>query len=218
MENNDHFINEMSDKSIAHKEDFARKQNDLTQLALRLGASEVGIINASQVPVEDHLANVCREIRCEAYGLSPSCPPHVSGPSGFRELIKKMRYGVVVRIDIPSSVMFSNERREVMGLLHEIVAGVEQKAVHMGYSGSKSFAGGSCKNIFCGEHAECRVLSEQGECRNPQTARPSMSGFGINVLKLMQLAGIPVDKSLTPAETGYHEESMSWVAGLVMVG
>jgi hypothetical protein len=34
----------------------------------------------------------------------------------------------------------------------------------------------------------------------------------------MQLAGIPVDKSLTPAETGYHEESMSWVAGLVMVG
>jgi predicted metal-binding protein len=218
MKNVDHFINEMSDKSITHKENFLREQNDLAQLARRLGASEVGIVDASQMPVEDHLANVCLEIRCDAYGLSPSCPPHVSGPSGFRELIKKMRYGVVVRIDIPSSVMFSNERGEVMGLLHEIVAAVEQEAVHMGYAASKSFAGGSCKNIFCGEHAECRVLSERGECRNAQTARPSMSGFGINVLKLMQLAGIPVDKSLTPAETGYHEESMSWVAGLVMVG
>jgi len=218
MKNIDHFINEMSDKSITHKENFLRKQNDLAQLARRLGASEVGIVDASQVPVEDPLANVCMEIRCDAYGLSPSCPPHVSGPSGFRELIKKMRYGVVVRIDIPSSVMFSNERGEVMGLLHEIVAAVEQEAVHMGYAASKSFAGGSCKNIFCGEHAECRVLSERGECRNPQTARPSMSGFGINVLKLMQLAGIPVEKSLTPTETGYHEESMSWVAGLVMVG
>ncbi len=218
MEKSDHFMNEMSDKATMQNETSTQELNELIRLARRLGASAVGIIEASQVPVEDHLANVCREIRCEAYGLSPSCPPHVSGPSGFRELNKKMRYGVVVRIDIPSSVMFSNERREVMGLLHEIVAAVEQEAVHMGYADSKSFAGGSCKNIFCGEHAECRVLSEQGECRNPQTARPSMSGFGINVLKLMQLAGIPVDKSLTPAETGYYEESMSWVAGLVMVG
>jgi len=218
MENNDPLINKISDTVTTHKEIFVQKQNDLTQLARRLGASEVGIVNASQVPVEDHLANVCREIRCEAYGLSPSCPPNVSGPSGFKELIKKMRYGVVVRIDIPSSVMFSNERREVMGLLHEIVASVEQEAVRMGYAGSKSFAGGSCKQIFCREHAECRVISEQGECRNPKSARPSMSGFGINVLKLMQKAGIPVDKSLTPDQTGYHGESMSWVAGLVMVG
>ena len=218
MENNDPLINKISDTVTTHKEIFVQKQNDLTQLARRLGASEVGIVNASQVPVEDPLANVCREIRCEAYGLSPSCPPNVSGPSGFRDLTQKMRYGVVVRIDIPSSVMFSNERKEVMGLLHETVAGVEQEAVRMGYAGSKAFAGGSCKQIFCREHAECRVLSEQGECRNPQSARPSMSGFGINVLKLMQKAGIPVDKSLTPDQTGYHGESMSWVAGLVMVG
>lgn len=218
MEKNTPFMNEMPHKTAMQKKTSEQEPNDLIQLARRLGASEVGIVNASQVPVEDHLANVCREIRCEAYGLSPSCPPNVSGPSGFRELTKKTRYGVVVRIHIPSSVMFSNERREVMGLLHEIVAGVEQEAVRMGYAGSKSFAGGSCKQIFCREETECRVLSEQGECRNPRIARPSMSGFGINVLKLMQKAGIPVDKSLTPDQTGYHGESMSWVAGLVMVG
>jgi len=218
MENNDPLINEISDTVTTHKEIFVQKQNDLTQLARRLGTSEVGIINASQVPVEDLLANVCREIRCEAYGLSPSCPPHVSGPSGFRELIRKLRYGVVIRIDIPSSVMFSNERNEVMQLLHEIVSSVEREAVRMGYTESKAFAGGSCKKIFCREHAECQVLSKQGECRNPQSARPSMSGFGINVLTLLKNAGIPADKSLTPAQTGYHGESMSWVAGLVMVG
>ena len=218
MEKNEHVINGMPHKAATQNETTPRELNDLIQLARQLGASEVGIVSTSQVPVEDHLASVCREIRCDAYGLSPSCPPNVSGPSGFRELIKRMRYGVVVRIDIPSSVMFSNERREVMGLLHEIVAGVEREAVRTGYAGSKSFAGGSCKQIFCREHAECRVLSKQGECRNPQSARPSMSGFGINVLKLMQKAGIPVDKSLTPDETGYHGESMSWVTGLVMVG
>jgi predicted metal-binding protein len=218
MEKNDHFVNEMPDKAATLKETFAQELNDLTQLARRLGASEVGITSASHVPVEDHLANVCRDIRCETYGLSPSCPPHVSGPSGFRELIKKTRYAMVIRIDIPSSVMFSNERREVMGLLHEIVSSVEREAVHLGYAESKAFAGGSCKKIFCREYAACRVLSEQGECRNPEYARPSMSGFGINVSKLMQKAGIPVDKPTAPAQADTHEESMSWVAGVVMVG
>ena len=164
--------------------------NELKQLAFRLGAGAVGIIGAGDVPVDDDLANVCRETPCEAYGLSPSCPPHVSGPAGFRKLIRKTRHAVVIRLDVPSSIMFSNERNEVMQLLHEIVSGVERAAVRMGYTESKGFAGGSCKKIFCREHAACRVLSGEGECRNPQYARPSMSGFGINVLKLLQKAGI----------------------------
>ena len=218
MDNNAQLNQETPDVAVTQTEASTQKLNDLLQLAYRSGASGVGIISASHVPVEDHLANVCREIRCETYGLSPSCPPHVSGPSGFRELIRKTRHAVVIRIDIPSSVMFSNERNEVMQLLHEIVSSVEQEAVRMGYGESKAFAGGSCKKIFCRDHAACRVLSEEGECRNPQYARPSMSGFGINVLKLMQKAGIPVDKSPTPDQDGYHEKSMSWLAGLVMVG
>lgn len=218
MGNNAHFIHETPDTTAKQAENPVQKLNDLIQLAYRSGAGEVGIIRADDVPVEDRLANVCREIRCEAYGLSPSCPPHVSGPSGFRKLIKKSLHAVVIRIDIPSSVMFSNERKEVMQLLHEIVSSVEQAAIRIGYTESKAFAGGSCKNIFCSKHAECRVLSEQGECRNPQYARPSMSGFGINVLNLMQKAGIPADKTPTPAQADYHEDAMSWVAGLVMVG
>ncbi len=192
------------------------KLNELMQLAFRLGAGAVGIIGAGDVPVDDDLAKVCRETPCEAYGLSLSCPPHVSGPAGFRKLIRKTRHAVVIRLDVPSSIMFSNECNEVMQLLHEIVSGVERAAVRMGYAESKGFAGGSCKKIFCREHAACRVLSGQGECRNPQYARPSMSGFGISVLKLLQNAGIPMDK--TPVRADYPDESMSWVAGLVMVG
>ncbi len=218
MDNNAQLNQKTLDMAVTQAGTSTQKLNDLIQLAYRSGASEVGITSASHVPVEDRLANVCREIRCETYGLSPSCPPHVSGPSGFRELIRKTRHAVVIRIDIPSSVMFSNERLEVMGLLHEIVSSVEQEAIRMGYAESKAFAGGSCKEIFCGKHAACLVLSKQGECRNPQYARPSMSGFGINVLALMEKAGIPMDKSLTPDQAGYHEESMSWLAGLVMVG
>jgi hypothetical protein len=40
--------------------------------------------------------------------------------------------------------MFSNERKDVMRLLHQIVATVEQKAIELGFGKSKAFAGGSC--------------------------------------------------------------------------
>jgi predicted metal-binding protein len=125
------------------------------------------------------------------------------------------RYSIVVRIDVPTSAMFSDERREIMQLLHEIVAGVEKKAAGMGYKGTKAFAGGSCKYLFCRDHTTCRVLAEKGECRNPQSARPSMSGFGINVSRLMHSAGWSLEKA-TRAQAS-DEESMTWVAGLIMI-
>ena len=121
----------------------------------------------------------------------------------------------MVRIDVPTAVMFSDERREIMQLLHEIVAGVEDKASAMGHAATRAFAGGSCKNIFCRDHTACRVLSKAGECRNPRFARPSMSGFGINVSKLMHSAGWSLEKA-TRAQAS-DEESMTWVAGLIMI-
>jgi predicted metal-binding protein len=92
---------------------------------------------------------------------------------------------------------------------------VEQAAGEMGHSNSKAFAGGSCKDLFCHDFPACRVLSEGGECRFPQHARPSMSGFGINVLELMKVCGWPAN-IVRKAESG--TDSMSWIAGLVLVG
>ena len=193
-----------------------REFDGLVQLARESGANEVGIMRASEVPVEDGLATLCGDPPCDAYGLSGNCPPHVSGPDGFRELKKKMRHALVFRIDIPESVMFSNDRNEVFGLVQETVAELERAAVHMGSPESKGFAGGSCKNIFCYDHGACRVLSKEGECRNPERARPSMSGFGINVMELLKKAGIPPGNAVTQPED--LKEPMTWVAGLVMLG
>jgi predicted metal-binding protein len=197
------------------KETVTSHLKELIQLSYRLGATNASIISAMDISIEDDLVSFCREPRCENYGLSPSCPPHVTGPSGFRALLKTVEHAIVIRIDVPSSVLFSNERREVMALLHEIVAGVEQAAVRMGYAYAKAFAGGSCKNIFCHDHADCRRLSKKGDCRNPQYARPSMSGFGINVSKLMKAAGWPGD--INPSGLDSDTESMSWVTGLIVI-
>lgn len=206
---NDEIINNSLDKTNW-------RLKELTQLAYQLGASGATDISTSDISVEDDLANLCREPQCASYGLSTSCPPHVPGPSGFRELLKNFKHAIVIKIDVPLEILLSTDRRDIMKLLHEIAAGIEQAAVKTGYSNSKAFAGGSCKTIFCRDHEDCRVLTEGGECRNPRHARPSMSGFGINVSKLMQAAGWTMNRYTNEADS--DTASTAPICGLILIG
>ncbi len=185
----------------------------LIQLALRSGASAARRIPAESISVKDELARLCLDPRCEQYGLSAGCPPYVSGPAGFRKIQAAFAEAIVLKIDVAAEALFSDERRKIMKLLHEAVAAVEQAAFHMGYKNSRGFAGGSCKSLFCSEEADCRVVSGRKGCRYPQSARPSMSGFGIDVGKLMRSAGWSGEKAVAEADSG-----LTWVAGLVLVG
>lgn len=188
----------------------------LLRIAFQSGASRAGLIPVEEISAEEDLASLCRKPQCRNYGLAAGCPPHVSGPSGFRKLLEKMRHAIVIRIDVPSSILFSDQRHDIMKLLHETAANIERSAVEMGFTLSKAFAGSSCKKIFCHEHAECRVISDNGKCRNPQSARPSMSGYGINVSKLMTSAGWPSKMNMQQDQK--DGESISWVAGLILIG
>ncbi len=198
-------------------ERYELKPDELVQAALKLGAGAVDarLIPASDILVEDELAEMCREPRCSNYGLSKSCPPHVPGPAAMREWLRHYEHAVFIKIDVPSDLLQTDELQDIFKLLHEISAGVEKLALEQGYSCAKAFAGGSCKLIFCRDHEGCRVLTEGGECRNPRYARPSMSGFGINVSKLKELAGLSEDRNT--ANTG-TDTSTSAFYGLVLVG
>jgi len=199
--------------------------NKLIQGAHRSGASEAVIVLAKDILSEDHLADYCRKPRCENYGLSKSCPPNVAGPLAFRKQLEAFHQGIFFKIDVPSDILFSSERREFFQLLHEIAANIEQSAVKMGFARAQAYAGGSCKNIFCFDHPDCPGLLEPGNCRNPQLARPSMSGFGINVAELVKTAGwtgthdpdsiggVPPGGALP----GGGPDSMSPIYGLVLI-
>ena len=192
------------------------EMKELTGLACRLGASNVKVISTSEISIEENLAKLCREPQCENYGLSASCPPHVAGPSGFRKLLENFEQAVVFKIDVPSEILLSSDRREVFRALHEIAANIEHSAVEMGFHHSRAYAGGSCKRLFCQDYAYCRVLKEGGECRNPHRARPSMSGFGINVSRLMEAAGWTMKR--IAQDTSRDKVSMGTVCGLVLIG
>lgn len=187
----------------------------LIECAWGLGATGAAVIRTADIVVDESLAERCREPRCENYGLAMSCPPHVAGPVAFRKLLEGFRQAIVVKIDVPADVLLSSESREVFQLLHEVAAGIERSAVEMGFAGARAFAGGSCKAIFCDEHQECLALAENGKCRHPLYARPSMSGFGINVAKLFEAAGWEMNW------VTHHPDStstkMANVCGLVLI-
>ena len=177
---------------ISEKEQNGLKASlaHLQQEAKRLGATDSVVISSGDIRVEDGLAVLCNgEYTCQNYGIAASCPPYVEGPEQFRKWQGKSRYAITVKIELPSSVIFSDGRKDVMKLLHQVVAGVEKKAIAFGFSQSRAFAGGSCKQLFCEENKTCCVVADNLPCRHIKEARPSMSGFGIDVIQLMNTSG-----------------------------
>jgi predicted metal-binding protein len=165
------------------------KTADLLELAMRLGASEAVLFSSEELVIKEELAARCLEPRCDNYGLSPGCPPHTDGPQGFRRLLTEYEHVLFFHIEVPAHVLYSSDNRELFQLLHEVAAGIEEEAHHLGWNRARTFAGDSCKRLFCEEQKECPALSPGGACRFPRLARPSMSGYGIDVGHLMRRAG-----------------------------
>ena len=163
--------------------------------AYQLGASDASTISPNQIEVCDELAAFCEKPKCEGFGASMSCPPHVAGPNWIRKRLDDCTGAIVYRITLPSDIMYSHQRIEIYRLLHEIGSSIEKKAKQMGYPNASAYAAGSCKKLFCSDYLDCNVLSGKGECRHPDVARPSMSGFGIDVKKLMAVAGWQSEES-----------------------
>ena len=192
------------------------KFKEIIEEAYKLGASKASIISAKDISVDHSLADRCREPKCIYYGLSKSCPPHVAGPSGFKKNLENYDHAIFFKIDIPAEILYSSQNREIFQLLHQIAASIEKTAINNGFAEPQAYAGGSCKNIFCHEHSECQALSENGKCRHPEYARPSMSGFGIHVAKLFEACGWTGGRITDDPDSG--KEKTESVCGLVLIG
>lgn len=166
-----------------------KDEQDLVAYARRNGASDAVIVPTRDIVVDDRFAAFCRQPQCEQYGRSIHCPPHTPGPAGFQKWAAAHPRALFFKIDVPSAALFSDERRQVFQLLQETAAAIEHRALQTGYRKVRAFAGGSCKAVFCHADPDCAALASPGQCRHPQVARPSMSGFGIDVAKLFATAG-----------------------------
>lgn len=178
-----------------------------------IGAARVKSVAPDKICVEEKLAALCHDPKCPFWGQSMSCPPYVTGPAGFRKLLASCRHAIVFRFEVQACSLQGEERPQVMRLLHEMTAAIEIRAKELGFTEAAGFAGGSCKASFCADKPFCRVIEQQEECCYPDQARPSMSGYGVNVGSLMEAAGWPGD--VFPSRD--DQEQMSWVGGLVLL-
>ncbi len=184
-------------------------------MAHRKGVSDAVIISPDLIPVDDKFAGFCKEPGCPGYGQSLSCPPHAKGPDWFIEQIKTYAHALVFKFDVPTTSLLGNERLDLLGLIHETAAQLETFSKEKGFGRARGFAGGSCKEVFCAAHLNCRVLHDKKSCRNPDRARQSMSAVGINFLKLSRAVGWKM-KVIT-SSTDPEKVPMGIVAGLILI-
>lgn len=196
--------------------DNYEKTDKVVEYAFSLGVSDAKIMVPGLIPVDNRFPRYCKEPGCPGYGRSMSCPPNVKGPDWFRKYLKKFNHALVFKFDVPSTTLLSQDRHDVTRLIHETASGIERFAVDGGFKNSKGFAGGSCKELFCGDYNECRVVAGKGECRNPAVARQSMSGMGVDFLKLTKLVNWKMN--IITKDTDPDEIPMGFMAGLVLLG
>jgi predicted metal-binding protein len=192
-----------------------KHEQHLLRRATELGVSDARLIDAAHIRVEDDLAAICKDPGCPGYGQGANCPPHVMKPEAFRELLRAYPRALVFKFDVPTEVLLGDGRFEVSRIVHETAAALERHARTCGYAAARGFAAGSCKRIFCSEEIDCRVLSGNGDCRNPEAARPSISGLGVNFFELSRTVDWPIHK--ITSESNPDEVPMGLMAGIVLL-
>jgi predicted metal-binding protein len=193
----------------------ASPEEHLIRYARQLGVSDVRLIDAVDIRVEDRLADICRDPGCPGYGQGANCPPHVMRPEAFRQRLRHYPRALVFKFDVPTDVLLGDGRFEVARLVHETAADLEAHALSHGYAAARGLAAGSCRRIFCAGEKDCRVIATGGRCRHPETARPSISGLGVNFFALSRTVGWSIDKITRDSRP--EEVPMGLMAGIVLL-
>ena len=175
--------------------------------ALELGADRAKLVACEEIPVDERVVLKCQIPRCLGYGTGAHCPPNTLKPAELRELLKKYQWAVYLTKDVPPEVIVRNkatkqERVSVYQNIFKIVNELESMAFYDGHYLAFGFAAGSCRHTFCGSEETCKGLQGK-KCRFALRARPSMEAVGIDVYKMVALAGwdvYPIGCDAMPAD------------------
>ena len=188
------------------------------QYALKLGADEARVVDASKIPVEDAVAFKCRVPRCFGYDSCAQCPPHAPKPAEIRQLLKGCSHGVFFVRRVSSKLLKlernDKERKAAFRRILEIVAKLESAAFYDGHYLSVGFSAGSCFSSLCDPKLGCQVLKGEN-CRFALKARPSMEAVGMNVYSLIASSGRDVYPYGSDADP--EDIPVANLAGLVLI-
>ena len=183
-------------KRISVDMDEAQLKQDLERYkdkALELGASRAKVVRAEEIPVDERVTLKCQVPRCFGYGVSANCPPNTLKPAELRTLLRKCKWAIFFALDVPSEVIVRDkatikERVAAYQNVYKIVTDIESIAFYDGHYLAFGFGAGSCRHTFCGLEEDCQAMKGK-KCRFSLRARPSMEAVGIDVYRMVDLAG-----------------------------
>ncbi len=155
------------------------------------GASEVRLIQAKSIIVDERVRLKCQIPLCDTYGRNLMCPPRLPSVEEFRRALARFSGAILVQVSAPLPAPSDGRMSEdVFGpakRLHELVNLGEKMAFAGGLHFATGLIGGCCR--LC---EECVAVQGETKCRFPFKARPSMEAMGIDVFSTLRRAGIPV--------------------------
>ena len=153
------------------------------------GASEVKLIYASDVIVDERVRLKCQIPICDAYGKNLMCPPYLPSVKEFRAALARYDKALLVQLSVPLHKKTKGRTKAVFDparVLHELVNLGERLCFESGYRFATGLIGGCCR--LC---EECIVMEPEGHCRHPFRARPSMEAMGIDVIGTLEKTDLP---------------------------
>ncbi|MDR3555736.1 MAG: DUF2284 domain-containing protein [Syntrophobacteraceae bacterium] len=160
----------------------------LESQAIRAGFSFARVIDAGSIAVEAWVRLKCR-FGCGRYETSLKCPPFSPDEEKMRDLISGYRHALLVQGSPPSE------------LFHDQLLALERSLFLRGYYEALAFGAGPCP--------VCPSCPQDGRCRFPQRARPSLEACGVDVYETARRAGL----SLNPVT---HRQGYVKYVGLVL--
>ena len=191
-----------------------RLQKDLLKYkkqAIEMGATDAKVVSSEAVVIDERVVAKCAYPRCTGYGTNATCPPYAMSPDEMRKVVKKYKYGLFIKIEVPSHDITGAEALEKKLLLpyikkiNEVIAKIEAQAFYDGHYLALGLGSGSCRTIFCGD-IECAALESGKSCTHPFQARSSMEAVGIDCFAMATLVGLdiyPIGRETKPEEIPY---------------
>lgn len=154
-----------------HKGPLGLGRNLLEDFARELGLDAMIPVLPGNVVTIPWAREKCR-FGCRRFGQGLQCPPWSMDHEKTRQMLDSYTSAFLVR-GAPPGQNF-----------HQALLSLEKKAFLEGYHKAFVFGAGPC--------TVCPECPEEGRCRHPHLARPSMEGSGIDVYTTAFQAGVPL--------------------------
>ncbi|NLN86246.1 MAG: DUF2284 domain-containing protein [Syntrophomonadaceae bacterium] len=164
----------------------------LETYANRMGFSTTCLLLARDIVLDERVTMHCHLNLCTNYGKNLMCPPFLPSVADNRQMIDRYTFALLLQLkqaldrydkEFMRQTFDANARR-----FGQMAVALERKAFSDGFRLAMALGAGECK--LCDN---CVIQNGERNCVHPGTARPSMEGMGIDVVRTFAAAGLDLD-------------------------